>query len=61
VEEVEAVEVLDAIHTAALAPAAHARPATLALASTLEFVRLALLAVPRALTMSADPAIQATP
>jgi hypothetical protein len=53
---VEEVEVLDAILTAVLAPAAHARPATLALASTLEFARLALLAAPRAQTTSADPA-----
>jgi hypothetical protein len=54
---VEAAEVLDAIHTAALAPAAHVRPAILVRASTLEFARLALQAVRPALTTSADPAI----
>jgi hypothetical protein len=49
---VEEVEAVDATLTAVLAPAAHAQPATLALASMLEFVRLALLAVPPALTTS---------
>jgi hypothetical protein len=58
---VEAVEVLDAILTAALAPAAHVLPVTLALASTLEFVRLVLQAVRPALTTSVDRAILVTP
>jgi alkaline phosphatase len=58
---VEEVEVLDAIHTAARVPAAHVRPATQALASTLEFARLALLAVPLVLTTSVGHATQATP
>jgi hypothetical protein len=53
---VEEVEVLDATLTAAPVPAAHVRPATLALASTLECALLVLQAVRPALTTSVDRA-----
>jgi hypothetical protein len=58
---VEEVEAVDATPTAAHVLAVPVRPVILALALTLEFARLALLAVLPALTMYADPAIQATP
>jgi hypothetical protein len=52
---------VDAIHTAARVPAAHAQLVTLALASMLVSVRLAHPAVQPVLTTSVDHATPATP